>query len=41
MTGQVILDKVFCTPFKRLYYLKGEFDGLYDLINERRGDATL
>ncbi|KAJ8430547.1 hypothetical protein Cgig2_030214 [Carnegiea gigantea] len=41
MTGQVILDKVFRTPFKRLYYLKGEFDSLYDLINERRGDATL
>ncbi|KAJ8432128.1 hypothetical protein Cgig2_027710 [Carnegiea gigantea] len=40
MTGQVILDKVFYTPFERLHYLKGEFDSLYDLINERGGDAT-
>ncbi|KAJ8426500.1 hypothetical protein Cgig2_020470 [Carnegiea gigantea] len=40
MTVQVILDKVFRTPFERLHYLKGEFDSLYNLINERGGDAT-
>jgi len=40
MTGQVILDKVLHTPFERLHCLKGEFDSLYDLINERGGDAT-
>lgn len=39
MTGQVILDKVFRTPFERLHCFKGEFDSLYDLINERGGDA--
>ncbi|KAJ8420964.1 LOW QUALITY PROTEIN: hypothetical protein Cgig2_019213 [Carnegiea gigantea] len=40
MTGQVILNKVFRTPFERVHYLKGEFDSLYSLINERRGHAT-
>ena len=35
MTGQVILDKVLRTPFERLHCLKGEFDSLYDLINDR------
>jgi len=40
MTGQVILDKVFRTPFERLHYLKGEFDSLYNLINEKGDDAT-
>ena len=38
--GQVILDKVLRTPFERLHCLKGEFDSLYNLINERGGDAT-
>ncbi|KAJ8420833.1 LOW QUALITY PROTEIN: hypothetical protein Cgig2_017698 [Carnegiea gigantea] len=36
----VIIREVFCTPFERLHYLKGELDSLYDLINERKGDAT-
>ena len=40
MIGQVILDKVLRTPFERLHYLKGEFDSLYDLINDRGGDAS-
>ena len=40
MTGQVILDKVLRTPFERLRCLKGELDSLYDLINDRGGDAT-
>ncbi|KAJ8420712.1 hypothetical protein Cgig2_006264 [Carnegiea gigantea] len=40
MIDQVILDKVFHTPFERLHYLEGEFDNLYNLINERGGDAT-
>jgi len=40
MTCQVILDMEFRIPFERLHYLNGEFDSLYDLINERRGDAT-
>ena len=40
MTGQVILDKVFHTPFEGLHYLNGEFDILYDLINERGSDET-
>ncbi|KAJ8433428.1 LOW QUALITY PROTEIN: hypothetical protein Cgig2_024764 [Carnegiea gigantea] len=40
MTGQVILDKMFRTPFERLHYVKDEFDGLYNLTNEREGDAT-
>jgi len=40
MIGQVILDKVLRTPFERLHCLKGEFDSLYDLINDRGGDAT-
>jgi len=31
---------VFHAPFERLHYLKGEFNSLYDLINERGGDAT-
>ncbi|KAJ8444268.1 hypothetical protein Cgig2_024594 [Carnegiea gigantea] len=30
----------FCTRFERLHCLKGKFDSLYDLINERGGDAT-
>ncbi|KAJ8420953.1 hypothetical protein Cgig2_010782 [Carnegiea gigantea] len=34
------LAHVFCTPFERLYYLKGKFISLYDLINERGGEAT-
>ncbi|KAJ8437815.1 hypothetical protein Cgig2_013431 [Carnegiea gigantea] len=33
-------SEVFCTPFERLHYLKGEFNSLYDLINETGGDAT-
>ena len=40
MTCQVIRDKVLRTPFERLHCLKGEFDSLYDLINDRGGDAT-
>ncbi|KAJ8439086.1 LOW QUALITY PROTEIN: hypothetical protein Cgig2_009229 [Carnegiea gigantea] len=40
MTGQVIVDMVFPTPFKRLHCLKGEFDNLSDLINESGGDVT-
>lgn len=40
MTGQVILDKVLRTPFEKLHYLRGEFDSLYNLINERGGDAA-
>ncbi|KAJ8446928.1 hypothetical protein Cgig2_016470 [Carnegiea gigantea] len=35
MIGQVILDKVFRIPFERLLYRKGEFNSLYNLINER------
>ncbi|KAJ8453327.1 hypothetical protein Cgig2_008211 [Carnegiea gigantea] len=41
MTGQVILDKVFHTPFERLHCLKGEFDSLYDLMNERGGGDAI
>ena len=41
MTGQVIIDKVLRTPFERLHCLKGEFDSLYDLINERGGMQLL
>jgi len=40
MTGQVIIDKVLRSPFERLHCLKGEFDSLYDLINDREADAT-
>ena len=40
MTGHVILDEVLHTPFERLHWLKGEFNSLFDLINERGGDAT-
>ncbi|KAJ8423647.1 hypothetical protein Cgig2_010634 [Carnegiea gigantea] len=40
MIGQVILDKVFLTPFKSLHCLKGKFDSLYDFFNGREGDAT-
>jgi len=40
MKVQVILDKVLCNSFERLHCLKGEFDSLYDLINDRGGDAT-
>ncbi|KAJ8443564.1 LOW QUALITY PROTEIN: hypothetical protein Cgig2_020651 [Carnegiea gigantea] len=40
MIGQVVLDKVFCAPFKMLHCHKGEFNNLYDLINKRGGDAT-
>jgi len=40
MTGQVILDKVLRTLFERLLFLKGDFDSLYDLINDRGGDVT-
>ena len=40
MTGQVFLDKVLHTPFEGLHYLKGDFDSLYDLINERGSDET-
>ncbi|KAJ8438679.1 hypothetical protein Cgig2_011862 [Carnegiea gigantea] len=32
---------VFRTPFERLHYLKGEFDSLYNLINERGGVREL
>jgi len=40
MTGHVILDKVLRTPFERLHCLKGEFNCIYDLINEKGGDVT-
>jgi len=40
MRGQVILDKVFHTPFGRLHCLKGKFNSHCDLINEGEGDAT-
>ncbi|KAJ8438376.1 LOW QUALITY PROTEIN: hypothetical protein Cgig2_006294 [Carnegiea gigantea] len=40
MTAQVIMDKVFHTPFERLHCVKGDFDSLYNLINARGGDAT-
>jgi len=40
MTGQVILDTVLRSPFERLHCLKGELDSLYDLVNDRGGDAT-
>ena len=40
MTCQVILDKVLHIAFESLHCLKGKFDSLYNLINERGGDAT-
>lgn len=41
MTCQVILVKLFHTPFERHHCLKGMFDDLYDLINKRGGVTTL